>query len=259
MAYTYGTKGMPALGHAPGLPQRQSSTTVADPGGYPAVTQILRATQNVLIPAWAKYYRVSATGKGGNNYPDANLAGGGGGGGFAGTNIVKAPAGALIAIRTDPTAIVVECPGYRLSAGNGGTSTSSGVIASGGIGSGGDVNYNGGTGGMSTTSGWSGAGGGAATRGGNGGNGGSATSASNQVAGSGGPAFGWFSGGAPGGQQSAFTSVVAPAGLQALGGYGVYVGTSGSVSSNPGDGGGGAGGYTSLIAGTNGLVIVEFW
>jgi hypothetical protein len=264
MPYPYGPRGAPSVGNAlPGLPRRDIVTIGADPAAFPAAFMTVRIDQNIRIPAWATYARVSATGKGGVGFRTGNRPPGGGGGGFSGTLVERAPPGAVISVRFDDLAVIVDALGYRLSAGTGsnGTSTAGGI---GGIGQGGAVNFNGGNGSTITSDVLGGAGGGAASRGGNGGN-----ASSNGTPGSGGPGFEHLTGGTPGGfgsssAQAPQMPAAAPFSNQ-IGGAAIRVGMN-SVPSNDlsaPDGGAGSGGAQGSNPGANpsgaGFVLIEFW
>jgi hypothetical protein len=257
MSYPYGTRNGPAFGlSAPGLPRRQIAVSVGDTLGFPAKFIIARSSQQIRIPAWASYFRVGVTGNGGAGKNDGTAPTGGGGGGFAGTNIEKAVPGALITVRFDTSAVTVDCPGYVLSAGHGASSTSLTVVAPGGVGTGGAVNFNGGAGGLGS-SGYSGGGGGAASRGGNGGAGGSASNGVFGTPGVGGNAYGYMSGGAPGGNGSAATiQPPASANVGVIGAPIIFLATESAFGGLPGDGGGGG---VGLTGGSAGIALIEFW
>lgn len=266
----YGPQGIvrgPASG--PGWPRKGTSGVInADTTGFPAQYVIVRSNQSVRIPSWATYARIGATGRGGNGAVTVNGAGGGGGGGFAGSNIVKAQPGGVINVRFDTVGTVIEGLGYQLIGGNGAAPVSNGLAGLGGIGSGGDVNFNGGDSGIcSVGSGTGGAGGGgAAGRGGAGTVGNSSGGSVIASGGNGGAGLGYLSGASGGGGGSipgtrGTTISTTPLGVTLL-----VVGQDGKGASNNdfsgGDGGGGGAGEPNATypnAGGAGLALIEFW
>jgi hypothetical protein len=254
MGYPYGTQNGPAFAlSAPGLPRRAASSIVnPDTTTFPARYMVVRSDQPIRVPDWATYARMGASGAGGNGFgiSGGTNAGSGGGCGFAGSNAVKATPGALINVRFDGTATVVEGLGYSLRGGNGGNG-SSGVGGAAGIGTGGDVNYTGGSGG--------GGGAGVAPGGGAAGRGGNGSGGSNGIGGQGAPGIGYLTGSSGGGGATPGAIGTTPAATFGIALIPVGVATSGAVG---GDGGGGGGG--SSTAGTNpaggaGFALIEFW
>lgn len=261
MPYPYGTNSGPT-GRlaAPGLPRRVNGGAVADPLGFPAKFILARTDQAIRIPDWVQYVRMGATGKGGDsvNRSATPYYGGAGGAGFAGTAVVRAVPGALIYVRLDPTGMIVEGLGYRLIGGRGadGTTSSGGT---GGLGSGGDVNFSGGNGAAPTGS-TSGSGGSAAGRGGAGI---SASTGSTQGP-SGSPGSGYLSGAAPGGSSNtSLPGLVGSSGAQSVGSALITVATPQPAGvSDGGDGGGGAGSNMNTNGASLGgaaFALIEFW
>jgi hypothetical protein len=279
MAYPYGTQGAPAVGGgAPGLPQR-SPTVGADPLG-PALQVVVVRPGSIyentpfVTPDWATYCRVTAVGKGGQAMGglyglaiSASGAHGGAGAGLAATAIEPTPPGVPIAISFTSAATLVAFLNYQLSGGNGGDATSSGG-GSGGVGSGGAINFNGGNGGTAPSSSDSGAGGGAAGRGGNG------VSASGNLSANSGPGDTYVTGGGAGGASTSNAGTVrvgavsrvdaSSVGAILLGKSTTSLNASSLVApnSNGGDAGGGAGGVaggpTSNLPGIP-VVLIELW
>ena len=269
----YGLQGMPrGRAGGPGWPQRSSIGAVnGDITKLPSKVVVVRSAQIVRVPDWATFARMGATGSGGQGSSStltSTYGNGGGGGGFSGTNAVKVGPGTSINIFFTSAATVIEGLGYRLTGGNGGDGNSAFSGAGiGGVGTGGDVNFNGGNGGSAINTGATGGGGGAASRGGAGVQGGSPTSgaSSGGQGGQGSSNIGGGSGGGCGALNGARGSVGPVGSSVASTTFGVGVITVGLAGSDVAGGDGGGGGGSQIQAtfvpnnGGAGFAIIEFW
>jgi hypothetical protein len=261
----------------PGLPKRKTGASAVagtlppvNTNGFPTGFLYVRGTQDVAIPSWVQYCRISAVGSGGKGYVYANYGGGGGGGGFTGTNAVPVPLQSVISIKFNANNITITGLGYTMVAGFGANANGA-TGGVGGGGAGGDVNFTGGSGGNGSSTGSynHAGGGGAASRGGNGSAGTAPTTSYNGQGGDGGPKSGWISGGAPGGYGGSNTGIKWPDGFN---GYtqlsaGPLLAMGGRSYDYPdlyngSDGGGGSGGVPVASYGNtpgSGLVLLEYW
>lgn len=274
MGYPYGTQGVPPALLAPGLPRKAGVAAVgADPTGLPAKFMLVRTNQIIRVPDWATYARMGATGAGGVGFTgnSVSYAGGGGGGGFAGSNAVKVTPGQPISVSFTAAGTIIEGLGYRLVGGNGANANNTPAAAPGGVGSGGDVNFNGGNGGAAAAVQCAASGGSAASRGGPG-TAGVPTSTSGQATAGvqGGPGADHIGGGSGSGcgyyyGTTAAGGAVGTSPTAATLGSGVITVGLPATNWNGADCGGGSGGYAdsqfpaSPITAGAGLAVIEFW
>ena len=280
MPYQYGMQNSPSGGNGlGGLPKKQTTPKQVN------FTRIVTAgSGTILPPANAKYMRVAAIGTGGAGYAvgSSGTQASGSGAGCAASKIVPASPISYTISATSGSNTTATFPGYSLVGGGGLSGFNGSGVQLGGIGVGGDYNFQGGSSAFNSNVA---SGGGGAGPNGNGGNGSAAGSTPGSSGGQSGlfSGTGWGVGGGAGGP-----TYVSGGDYLAVGGAG-FGSFSGSIGGSPGSGvpattnptggpsqslsigsgfastaggvggGGGGAGYTASSAGGIGCVLVEWF